>query len=903
MATKLTILCSASLIAMTAFASPATAQSTAPDQGTTPATPAANQTGDSAQDDAIIVTGIRASLQSAQARKENAIAVTDSIVAEDIGKLPDNTVSDALQRVTGVQVSRGAGEAGTVLIRGLPNVTSFINGREIFTGTGRGVALQDIPAELVAGVDVYKTSTPDLIEGGVAGRIDIRLRRPFDFDPGWTLAGSARAQYSDKREEWSWIGSGLVSGRWETSGGHEFGIMLAASINDRRYRDQTAFNFGFNPFSNAATNGETVLIPDTVGALITDGDRLRPALNASLQWRPNPDLEFYVDGLFTGYRQDFDVNFFVGLPKAGNVTAVQTQGGGTVTIPGSGLTAPVVDSITTRDNFTITSKQTFHQVTDGYQFAGGMRWQMGPALFTTELTYNDSSVASTSYIVDANFIVPRIDYSFNVGGTPRIEAFDGAGGPFDLTDTSILDIFALFDQRSLAVSRQIAWRGDLFYEFGGGPIRNFKVGARFARRTGESDGTGENRFQIGTSGDPYPAFGVQGPRDILGGGLGFDGFALPDTGFIRGNIDLLRSLAGQPPGPPAFAPTLHFDLTERNYAVYGQFGFDFTDHGFPLDGIFGVRVVNNDTDLNAILVTNGVAIPTVGQRNELHFLPSLTMRWRPADDWVVRLVAGESVTAPEFAQLNPATNIAPLGATGNQSTFGAGSGGNPNLNSIKTRNLDASVEWYFSNTGSITAAAFYRDLSGFIQTYSELEFFPTGPGGALQSYQVARPRNTDEGTLKGVEIGYQQFFDFLPGPLAGFGVQANFTYADGKVEAPPVAGAPTVIQRITPVSRYSYNLIGMYERYGFSARLAYNWRSEYIDFFASNIPGGFVEVSPVSFLDFSASYDINDNFTVTVDATNLLNETYRDSFGGSDIAPRDTRQYDRTFSAGIRFRF
>ena len=893
MATKRTMKCSASLIALAAFAQPAIAQTTASGQtGAQPAPPAS---------DDIVVTGIRGSLGSAQALKENAIAVTDSIVAEDIGKLPDNTVSDALQRVTGIQVARGAGEAGQVLIRGLPNVTSYINGREIFTGTGRGVALQDIPAELVAGVDVYKTSTPDLIEGGVGGRIDIRLRRPFDFPTGWTFAGSARALYSDKREAWSYIGSALVSGRWETANGQEFGILLGGSLNRRRYRDQTAFNFGFNPFSNAATGNQNVLIPDTVGGLVTDGDRTRPAVNASLQWRPTPDLEFYVDGLFTGYRQDYDVNFFVGLPKAGNVTAVQNQTG-TVVIPGPpSLTAPVAQTITTRDNFTITSKQTFHQVTNGYQFAGGARWTSGPTLFTTEVAYNDSRVESTSYILDANFVVPRIDYNFNVNGTPHIAAFNAAGAPFNLTDTSILDIFALFDQHNLATSRQIAWRSDLLYTFdNGGPLTNLKVGLRYARRTGHSDGTGENRFAIGRSGDPYPDLGVQGPTDIIGGRLGVDGFALPSTSFIRGNIDLLRGLAGRPAGQPAFAPTLAFDLVENVYAGYAQAGFDFTNSGFPLDGIIGARLVKNVTDLDAILVNNGVNVPTSGHRSEFNLLPSLTMRLRPAEHWVVRLVAGESITAPEFAQLNPATNIAPLGATGNSSTFGAGSGGNPALDSIKTQNLDASLEWYFNRTGSLTLAAFYRRLDGYIQTYSAVEFFPTGPGGALQSYQVSRPRNTGHGSLKGFEIAYQQFFDFLPGPLSGFGVQANLTYSAGEVEAP---GQPNVMQRITPVSKYSYNIVAIYEKYGLSARLAYNWRDGFVDSYANNIPGGFIETSPIAFLDFSASYDLTHNITVAVDATNLLNETYHDSFGGFGITPRDTRQYDRTFSVGFRFRF
>ena len=850
----------------------------------------------------IIVTGVRASMLGALNVRKESTQIVDAIVAEDFGKLPDNTVSDALQRVTGIQVQRGAGEAGTVLIRGLPNVTSYINGREIFTGTGRGVALQDIPAELVSRVDVYKTATPELIEGGVAGRIDIHLRRPLDFDPGVTVAGSVRALYSDKREQWSYIGSGLVSGRWETDGGQEFGVLIGASYNKRRYRDQTAFNFGFNQFSNAATGGQDVLIPDTVGALVTDGDRTRPAINASLQWKPTPDLEIYADGLFTGYRNDYSVNFFVGLPKAGNVAAVTLQPEGVV-IPSIGAERPVASAVTTLDNFTITSKQAFRQKTDGYQGAAGMKLNAGPALISTELAYNHSRVASTSYIVDANFIVPRIDYSFDVNGTPNIQAFTASGTPYDLTDTANLNLFALFDQNNLAVSEQWAWRGDIHFDVDSSVVKNFAVGVRLARREGTSDGTGENRFGLSGAGTAYPGFGNAGPTDILGGRVGVDGFALPSTAWIRENIDTLRGIAGRPAGTPGFAPTLHFDLVEKNFAVYAQSQFDFADAGLPLELLIGARVVSNDTRLGATLVSNGVVTPIVGNRDELNFLPSATLKFRPTDDLILRLVAGKSVTAPEFAQLNPATNIAPLGATGNSSTYGAGSGGNPDLRSIKTQNLDGAIEWYFNRTGSLTLSAFYRKLDGYIQTYSEVELFPTGPGGALQTYQVSRPRNTDEGSLKGIELAYQQFFDFLPGPLSGLGVQANFTYADGKVEAPPVAGQPTTMQRITPVSKYSYNLVAIYEKYGFSARLAYNWRSKFVDSYAGNIPGGLVEVSPLAFLDFSASYDVTPEITISIDATNLLNETYQDSFGGYAATPRDTRQYDRTFGAGVRFRF
>jgi TonB-dependent receptor len=258
--------------------------------------------------------------------------------------------------------------------------------------------------------------------------------------------------------------------------------------------------------------------------------------------------------------------------------------------------------------------------------------------------------------------------------------------------------------------------------------------------------------------------------------------------------------------------------------------------------------------------------------------------------------------APEFAQLNPATNRAPLGATGSSAVYGAGGGGNPDLASIKSRNFDLSLEYYFNRTGSITLSAFRRKLEGYIQTYADIEFF-TDPNSAqpnlLRPYSISRPRGTN-GSLRGVELAYQQFFDFLPGPLSGFGAQANFTFSDGKVQDPRNLSSK---QRITPISKYSYNLVAMYEKYGLSARLAYNWRSKFTDFYDTNVPGGFGQPEPLSFLDFSASYDLTSNVTLSVDATNLLNEEYHDYFGGNKNTPRDTRLYDRTFGAGLRFKF
>src|ERR1700727_712050 len=165
--------------------------------------------------DEIVVTGVRVSVKSALDEKKNADQVQDSIVAEDIGKLPDNNVIEALQHVTGIQISRNAAEATQLLVRGLPDIETLLKGREIFPCAGRFITLQDIPAELLQRVDVQKSARADDIEGGIAGEIDVRLHRPFDFD-GLELAGTVRGTNSSLSDKTDPTASILASNRWHT---------------------------------------------------------------------------------------------------------------------------------------------------------------------------------------------------------------------------------------------------------------------------------------------------------------------------------------------------------------------------------------------------------------------------------------------------------------------------------------------------------------------------------------------------------------------------------------------------------------------------------------------------------------------------------------------------------------
>jgi iron complex outermembrane receptor protein len=208
--------------------------------------------------DTVVVTGVRQSLAQGLENKREATQVVESIVAEDIGKLPDNNVIEALQRVTGVQVTnRGGGEAdegpppaGGIVIRGLPDSTTTWNGRNVFTGVGRALALQDIPANLISRLDVFKTRSADQLETGLAGQIDVRTRRPLDMN-GLQLSVNARAIEQEQRENSLDPNvSVLVSNEWDVGAGR-MGALLNASYSRTRFNDQSITAGAMVPFMTA----------------------------------------------------------------------------------------------------------------------------------------------------------------------------------------------------------------------------------------------------------------------------------------------------------------------------------------------------------------------------------------------------------------------------------------------------------------------------------------------------------------------------------------------------------------------------------------------------------------------------------------------------------------------------
>ena len=861
----------------------------------------------------IVVTGVRASIQSAESIKRNSDNIVDSIVAEDIGKFPDNAVSDSLQRITGVQVFRGSpGQVDTVVVRGLPNIVTTLNGREIFSAAGRGFAFQDLPAEAVARVDVYKTSSADLIEGGIAGLINIDLHKPLDFK-GLEVAGTFRETHSEIAEHNDPIGGLLISDRWHTSIG-DIGALIDVSYQQQHYDQPAAFDDVRNPVT---FNGQTFLAPNTFGALYNDGRRERPQANFALQWRPNSELEFYIDGLWDKLKDHHALDFFFSVPgsaaSASNInlySAIEPSGCQQI----NGAQTCELKSGVFTNPYIATSTQAIVQNAYDTQYSAGGKWKHDRINLTADVSYTNTIFAENIFILDTPLAGQTLTGDTNVDGH-TFWSLAGTGSQVQ-TNPAAYTFNGLFQTWDRARGDEVATRVDGTYRLDWGPVKTLQAGFRFAEHTASASGG----FQIScpppgsnTAAGSYCAAqgpgGAQSPASVFGSNffistpdeLGIAGLSpaqTPNVQTLFNNQDGIRAYYGLPAGLVPADPTRAYHAVEDSYAGYAQLAYRFDTLRFPIDGLVGVRVVSTGRTIDAtgalVTATGTSYFPVNADTNDLDALPNASARIHFTDKIQLRLNYAKTASRPDFGSLNPSLSLNP--PTTNR--LGFGSSGNPNLSEIKSNSVDASLEYYFARTGLISFAGFYRDINGYIQTYSQ----NTTIGGV--PYSISSPQSAGSGHLDGFEAAYQQFFDFLPGPLSGFGAQLNFTYIDGSTQAPAVFGGSSVTTPLGNVSKNNGNAVLIYEKYKLSARLAYNYRGEFISAF--NLPGAQLPNSqyfkPENHLDFSASYDLSDHLTVTADATNLTRNNLHE-YVGAKILPQDIRLEERTFSLGVRFKY
>jgi TonB-dependent receptor len=939
------LLSTSSLVAVCSIASPALAQTPPPEP---PAT--AQQSPAPTEENAIVVTGLRRSLQSARNIKRNSEQIVDAVVAEDIGKLPDITVSDTAARIPGIQVERNGGEASRVLLRGLDRTyyTTTYNGREIFTAETRSVALQDFPAGAIAAVEAFKTSTANLVEPGLAGLINVRSRRPFDFK-GFEVAGSVWGVWGNQARDFKPQGQILVTDRWRVGEG-EMGALINFSYTRLHYQDSVR-RHGFFIADLAGFRS-----PDFPEIRYFEGDRWRPSVNGALQWRPSPNLELYAEGLWQGYREELtDRLWQQPLWGGASYSNLDVEDGkiisGTVTGP-----ATCCGGFQTAGFQGATKRKT-----DTYQFAVGGSYDAGPLRITADVARTDSTFKLRTESVD--YLINTENFTVNwFTGHPG-----GSGPTFEVVglnfaDPSIYNYRGFFEDYLTAKGKDWQARLDFEYE----PGLNFLPKVQWGFRYVDRDATrtaGARYFNANNSGVfNIPISTV--PLDYRMFNSAFHGdnhrptptsWLAPTFNSVWNNLTELRQFNVDLNVPcdfranincdindPSIDPRRTFKINEKSPAAYAQLNYGFDVGSVNIGGDLGIRWVKTKDRVQGTQFEPGgpaAGTPIAVTNKYTDWLPNANMNIRFSPEWQLRLAVTKTRTRPLFEQLNPSLDLgAPVTCTpGQTNCVRNGTGGNPFLKPLRSINYDASLEYYFSRTGFASAAVFLRDMKGFIVNRT---FTYPGLDANGATLLITGPTNTNKGKIKGFEAQVSTFFDwdFVPTWMRAFGAQANVTYVNAKAELPlfcpafidPCVSTPpfdpnaTVRNEPIPdVSKWTWNLVGMYERGPLSVRLSYNRRSSYPEGALDqrregpgNAPINYTlqgRGNPVSRLDLSTTYNVTDNFTLFFDWINMLKRPFKSDIVrtnytlgapvSTEIFPMVVRYEESVVSGGIRFRW
>ncbi|WNL46401.1 TonB-dependent receptor [Dyella sp. BiH032] len=896
----------------------------------------------------VTVTGVRASLQSAQQLKQNADQIVDSVTAVDIGALPDRSVTETLQRVSGVTIDHFmarndpdhfSAEGSGVMIRGLTQVRGELNGRDVFSAnSGRGLSFEDVPAELMAGVDVYKNPSAEIIEGGIGGTVNLRTRLPFD-SPGRVIGFTGGVNEGDFAKKSKPSASFLYSNVWKTENHGEFGALFDVAFSELATRSD---GIQMEPYVRRnddavlkGTNFTNVYVPGGADWRTLDFQRRRIGLAGALQWRPNKNLELTSQVLRSDYRMQWDEFGGIFNDSSNNV---HPANGGTFNYDSNGVfQSGTLASDSWRGNLT----------TDGVRFMADRRYATQRTITTdwsNSLKYNINDqmvlyadaqfVKSTSQsldftVFDATYL-PGVTLNVPGGSKPTITSDPAAYA----TNPANYFWSAAMDHHERNKGLERALRLDLEYNFEDSKwLRYVKFGVRATSRTELNKNNGYN---WGVVSDNWAA--IDSPS-----GLADLATYLPSMSSLYTYSNFFRGNASMPPqlyfpsdklvrdyhyayqqlhafgSPTGWAPRDIYrkqdvnDQTERTKSAYGVLYFGSDDAlGVPVDGNVGIRLVRTDVTANGYgqypdLTTSGVDpslmamyygqyFPLNSSGHYKNALPSFNLRFKFTDSLQWRLAASRAMTRPDFTQLQPYLQMgATLTSDNTAVTKWNGSAGNPNLKPMRANQYDTALEWYFAPTGQLYATLFYKDVRDYIANQTRTEIYNGQP------FEVTRPYNMSKGKIRGGEIGYQQFFDFLPGWLKGFGVQANFTYVDSKGgtnSATDPYSNTTVTGVVLPLeglSKRSYNLVGMYEYGDWSMRLAWNWRSRYLltaSDVATKLPTWSDDYGQ---LDGSIMYRLNKSVQVGLQTNNLTNSTTKVLMGPTSYADGtvDHRLYNR----------
>lgn len=869
--------------------------------------------------DAVQVIGIRHAIATSIQTKNESSSIIESVSAEDLGKLPDISIADAISRLPGLTMQRLDGRGQVIHIRGFSEqfAGTLLNGREqVTTGDNRGVEFDQYPAELINSVVVYKTPDASLVGQGISGTVDMRTVRPLDF-------GERRIVISGQGEKNS-LGN-------LTEGGKDTGYRFSASYVDQFANDTIGVAVGVArlsaPFQEkhykswwwantdpwgapqGAKPADAIALQGAEG-WVKSRDTTRDGVMAVLEFKPNDTWHSVLDMYHSKFEQDEWMRgaMWTNDPwwngGAATYTAANTTDYHGYPVVTSGTLSGIQPVVRNDDNQREDKISAFGWNNefkwDVYTLAADVSYSRATRDQSTLETY-----AGMLGGLDVDFQIPLTpgyaDYALPDLSDPNsvyLRDPQGWGHDGRMENSQQKDTLKSF---RLSMNRLV----DSYF------LPSYDVGFNYSKRT--KDKAAQVYFtdlpgRTPTLVDPSLLFA---PTSLgfagMGNVLSYDARELLsryyDVYLSESNDDLQKDQS--------------IEEEIRTFYAKANLDFDLTDT-VRVRGNVGVQYVHTDqaSDGVVILADGPVAVTGVGASYG-DILPSLNLVFDFGNGWNVRFGAAREIMRPRINDMGAYGNVGV--AVTNGIGEWTGSGGNPELEPYRANAVDLSVEKYFgeSNSSYVALAAFYKALDSYIYTQTIPWNFAgydyegdTPPASDWGTFST--PANGTGGYMRGAELGMALGGDLISSALDGFGLLLNASYTESSIDPDgPNQGSGT--DTFPGLSKIVANATLYYEKNGFSARVSQRfrdpYRGEYSYIFGQRT---YRYTRNERTVDLQLGYDFPETsalggLSLLAQVNNLTNEPFRtevsDSNGFGLFFPEEYTEYGRQYLLGFRYAF
>ncbi len=856
-------------------------------------------------EDEIVVTGFRASLRSSTEAKREADAIVESVSAEEIGKLPDNSIAESLSRLPGLSAQRLFGRSQQISVRGLsPDfTTALLNGREqVSAGDNRGVEFDQYPSELLSSVVVYKTPTASLIGQGLAGSADMRTVRPLSYD-GRVFAVNARY-------EWNEIGA-------LNAGSEEDGHRITASYIDQSADGRWGWAIGVASMSSPtqaerfeawgyATTGAGEHIIGGAKPYVQSSTLERDGVLGVLEFKPNDSFTSRIDAFYSEFEEEQTLRgiefplFWSGASLQPGYTA---QNGFVTAGTFAGVEGVVRNDVRTRNS-------KVSAIGWNTEFSLNDRWTMEADLSYSHVERDDLDLETYAGTGPGSGVGAADTLGFRAGNGSFVFS-----SVLNYADPSLMMLTdpqgwgqAGFIKKPHTDDELRALRLSAERGLQNGPFSSWEFGFNYSER--QKDKTSDEAFVDLIGGNnqtvAIPAAFRQGVTSLAF--LGIPGMVSYDPRALlaSGGVYQLRPLVNSDVIIKTWG-------VEENVAVYyTQLNIDSEMWSVPVKGNVGIQFV--DTEQSS---TGGVATATGPQTasagdSYLEMLPSLNLSFQLADNSYLRLGLARTLARPRMDDLRASfqVNYSPgnMASSDPSHSYWGGSGGNPYLRPWIANSFDLSYEHYLGDTGYISVAAFHKELESYIFNQNvvfDFTGFPTQNAGDTPATRLgvaSVPVNGSGGYVRGLEFTASIPAEVFFPALEGFGVVFNASKTDSSIEPPN-----TPESRLPGLSEEVVNTTVYFERSGFEARVSNRYRSDFLGEVTGFGAGRELRiVQGESILDAQLGYRFTDGplsgLAVQFQANNITDEPFTTVIDGDERRVKDYQRFGSTYMVGVSYR-